>query len=158
MSAQVSESVSHSVVCPWNSPGKNTGVDCHSFLQGIIPTQGPNLHILHCRQILYHLIHATAHNKIQIQSKSVSSSVMSNSLLPHGLYPPGFLCPWDSPGKDTGMGCHSLLQGIFLTQVLNLGPLHCRQIIYHLSYQGSPIGAQKSVRKIIYVLHSFNST
>ena len=122
MSAQVSESVSHSVVCPWNSPGKNTGVGCHSFLQEIIPTQGPNLRILHCRQILYHLCHATAHNKIQIQSESVSRSVMSNSLLPHGLYPLGFLCPWDSPGKDTGMGCHSLLQGIFLTQALNRVP------------------------------------
>ena len=35
------------------------------------------------------------------------------------------LCPWDSPGKSTGVGCHSLLQGIFLTQVLNLGCLRC---------------------------------
>ena len=46
-------------------------------------------------------------------------------------------CPWDFPGKNTGVGCHSLLQGISLTQGLNLGPLHCRQILYHLSYQGS---------------------
>ena len=130
---QVSESVSHSVVCPWNSPGKNTGVSCHSFLQGIIPTQGPNLCILHCRQILYHLSHATAHNKIQIQSKTVSPQSCL-TLLPHGLYPPGFLCPWDSPGKDTGVGCHSLRQEIFLTQTMNLGPLHCRQILHHLSY------------------------
>ena len=37
----------------------------------------------------------------------------------------------DSPGKNTGMGCHSLLQGIFPTQGLNLGLLHCRQILYH---------------------------
>ena len=37
------------------------------------------------------------------------------------------------------MGCHSLLQGIFLTQELNLGLLHCRQILYHLSHQGSPV-------------------
>ena len=39
-------------------------------------------------------------------------------------------------GKNTGVGCHSLLQGIFLTQGLNLGLLHCRQTLYHLSHQG----------------------
>ena len=39
---------------------------------------------------------------------------MSDSLQPHGLQPTGLLCPWDSPGKTTGVGCHSLLQGIFL--------------------------------------------
>ena len=46
--------------------------------------------------------------------------------------------PWDFPGKNTGVGCHSLLQGIFLTQGWNLGLLHCRQILYRLSYKGSP--------------------
>ena len=45
--------------------------------------------------------------------------------------------PWNSPGKNTRVGCHSLLQGIFLTQRLNPGFLHCRQILYHLSRQGS---------------------
>ena len=45
------------------------------------------------------------------------------------------LCPWDSPGKNTGVGCHSLGQGIFLTQGLNHGLFHCRQILYHLSHQ-----------------------
>ena len=44
---------------------------------------------------------------------------------------PQFFCPWNSPGKDTGVGGHSLLQGIFPTQKLNLGHLHCRQILYH---------------------------
>ena len=39
------------------------------------------------------------------------------------------LCPWNSPGKNTGMGCHSLLQEIFLTQGLNLSLLNCREII-----------------------------
>ena len=42
------------------------------------------------------------------------------------------------PGKNTAVGCHSLLQGIFLTQVSNPSLLHCRQILYHLSHQGSP--------------------
>ena len=46
------------------------------------------------------------------------------------------LCPQDFPGKNTGVGCHSLLQGIFLTQRSNLGLLHCRKILCHLSHQG----------------------
>ena len=45
------------------------------------------------------------------------------------------LCPLDSPGKNAGVGCHAFLQGIFLTQELNPGLLHCRQILYHLSYR-----------------------
>ena len=44
--------------------------------------------------------------------------------------PPGS-CPWDFPGKNTGVGCHFLLQGIFLTQGSNLHLLHCRWILYH---------------------------
>ena len=51
--------------------------------------------------------------------------------------PPGS-CPWDSPGKSTGVGCHALLQGIFPAQGLNQGLLHCKQFLYHLSHQGSP--------------------
>ena len=63
---------------------------------------------------------------------------MSESLRPHGLKPTRLLCPWDFPGKNTGVGCHFFLQGIFPTQGLKLGLLHCRQILYCLSYQGSP--------------------
>ena len=56
-------------------------------------------------------------------------SVMADSLWPHGRQPTGLLCPWNSPGKNTGTDCHFLLQGIFLTQGLNPGladslPLH----------------------------------
>ena len=58
-------------------------------------------------------------------------------LRPHRPQPTRFLCPWNSPGKNTGMGSHSLLQGIFLTQGLNLGLLHFRQILYCLRQQGS---------------------
>ena len=47
-------------------------------------------------------------------------SVVSDSLPPHGRQPTRFLCPWDSPGKNTGAGCHFLLQGIFQTQGSNL--------------------------------------
>ena len=51
---------------------------------------------------------------------------------------PGSSVYGDSPGKNTGVGCHALLQGIFPTQESNQGVLHCRQILYQLSYQGSP--------------------
>ena len=46
---------------------------------------------------------------------------MSDSLQPHGLKPARLLCPWNSPGKDTAVSCHSILQGIFLTQGSELG-------------------------------------
>ena len=53
----------------------------------------------------------------------------------HGLaQPTRLLHLWDSPGKNTGVGNHCLLQRIFLTQGLNLGLLHCRWILYHLSH------------------------
>ena len=127
---------------PWDSPGKNTGVGCHFLLQ--------------CMKV-----------------KSESHSVVSNSLQLHGLY-----SPWNSPGqntevgkpfpspgdlhnpgiksrspalqedslpaeprgkpKNTGVGSLALLQQIFLTQELNQGLLHCRRILYQLSYDGSP--------------------
>ena len=49
------------------------------------------------------------------------------------------LHPWDSPGKNTGVGYRFLLQGIFLTQGSNPGLPHCRQTLCHLSHHGSPI-------------------
>ena len=52
--------------------------------------------------------------------------------------PTGSSVPGIFPGKNNVVGCHSLLQGIFPTEGLNPGFLHCRQILYHLSYQGSP--------------------
>ena len=52
----------------------------------------------------------------------------------HRLLPTRLLCPWDSPGKNTGVDYQSFLQMVFLTQGSNPGLLHCRQILYHLSY------------------------
>ena len=63
-----------------------------------------------------------------------SRSVMSNSLQPCGLYPTRLLHPWDFLSKGTGVGCHFLLPGIFLTQGSNPGLPHCRQTLYHLSH------------------------
>ena len=69
-----------------------------------------------------------------------SCSVMSSSLRPHGLQAARLLCPWDFPGKNTGVGCHFLLQGIFPTQELNLRLLLGRWILNHQRRWGSPGG------------------
>ena len=62
--------------------------------------------------------------------------------------------------NDTGVGCHSLLQGIFPTQGLNLGFLHCRQILYHratreVKWRSCNSGKAKEVRKLRLVLIFF---
>ena len=62
------------------------------------------------------------------------------------------LCPRDSPGENTWVGSHSLLQGIFSTPGLNLGLLHCRQILYHLRHQR--IGNQAFTK--ILLISSYN--
>ena len=75
-----------------------------------------------------------------------------------GLQPTRVLCPWDSPCKNTRMGCHSLLQGIFPTHVSNLHLLcllHCRHILYPLSHQGSPLNHFKMVKIITFIFITF---
>ena len=79
--------------------------------------------------------------------KSANHSVMSDSLGPHRL-----LCPWNSPGRYTGVGCHFLLQEIFPTQGLNLCLLHRRQILYHLSHQGSVIIDALNLNDSVHIL------
>ena len=59
------------------------------------------------------------------------------------------LCSWNSLGKNTGVGCHSLLQGIFLTQVLNSGLPHCQKILYNPSHQGSPVVLAKEYNVVL---------
>ena len=80
--------------------------------------------------------------KSQKRSESVSRSVASDSLWPHGPQPTRLLCWWNSPGQNTEGVSPSLLQGIFLTQGSNPGLPHCRQILYHLSHQGKPDKSQ----------------
>ena len=75
------------------------------------------------------------------KSESESRSVVSDSLRPHGLY-----SPWNSPGRNTGVGSLSLLQGIFPTQGSNPGLPHHRQILYQLSHKGSPKGGSSNCR------------
>ena len=68
-------------------------------------------------------------------------SVVSDSFWPYRLEPTKLLCPWGSPGKNTRVGCHFLLQGIFPTPELNLHLmhlLHWKADSLPLSHQGSP--------------------
>ena len=67
-----------------------------------------------------------------------SCSVVSDSLQPHVLWPARLLCPWDSPGKNTGVGCHFLLQGIFWTQGSNPCFLHLQAGFFTTEPLGKP--------------------
>ena len=76
------------------------------------------------------------------QHYEVMTIVVSQScltLLPsHGLQTTRLLCPWDFPGKNTGVSCHFFLQGIFSTQGLNLSLLHWQADSLPVSHQGNP--------------------
>ena len=70
-------------------------------------------------------------------------SLMSDSLRLRGLQSMRLLCPWDVPGKNNGVGCHFLLQGLFLAQGSNLHLLHLlhwQADSLPLSHVGSPCG------------------
>ena len=64
-----------------------------------------------------------------------SCLILCNSM---GCSLPGSSVHGDSPGKNTGVGCHARLKGIFPTQGWNPGLPHCKQILYYLNHQGSP--------------------
>ena len=104
------------IVCPWNSPGKNTGLDCHFLLQGIFPTHGLNLGLLHWRQSLSSELPAKPWGirldtkKWPLEAHWKWASVVSNSVWPHIQQPTRLRSPWDFSGKNTGVGCHCLLQ------------------------------------------------
>ena len=76
---------------------------------------------------------------------------MSDSLGPHGLEPTRLLCPWDSPGMNTGVGCHALLQGIFPTQGSNPSLLH----LLHWQVGSLPlVPPEKRMHGILYSVFS----
>ena len=72
-------------LCPWNSLGKNTGLDSHYLIQGVFLTQGSNTGLQHCRQILYHLNHQGA-DVIQIEIKGTINVMHLN--YPETILPP----------------------------------------------------------------------
>ena len=95
---------------------------CYSLLQRIFLTQGLNSGLLHGRWILYHLSHQKSSDSKLLEGKllyfiisyfsafAAVTSVVSNSVQPHRQQPTRLPRPWDSPGKNTGVGCHFLLQ------------------------------------------------
>ena len=140
--------VAHQASLPMEFSRQEHQSGLHFLLQGILPTQGSNLHLLcllHWQADSLSLLHLGSpiqqthiangqHIACVGLCESVSHSVMSDSEMPCPQ-PARLFCPWSSPGKNTGGDSHSLLQRIFLTQGSNWGLLHCRQIIYHLSHQ-----------------------
>ena len=129
---------------PWDSPAKNTGVGCHFLLQC-----KDTWKIMDIINIVLKTVVRGQH-KVETQKKkkkpcscpknelpAVSCCLVIQlhlTLWPYGLYPSRLLCPWDTPGKNTGVGCYFLLWGIFLTQESNthlLQLLNCRRILYH---------------------------
>ena len=72
-----------------------------------------------------------------------SRSVMSNSVETPWTESARVLCPWDVPGKNTGVGCHFLLQGIFLTQGLNPRLLNWQADSLPLSHLGSQVSFRR---------------
>ena len=101
------------------------------LLQRIFSIQASNPGLPHYGQILNHLSYVESPQSYIRTVFSFCScwvtSVVSNSLWPHGLQPTRLLCPWNSPGKNSGVGCQFLLQVIFPTQGSILGLPHCRQ-------------------------------
>ena len=98
----------------------------------------------------------SAHTLIKLKqhgwiSKGVLCSVVSNSLQLHGLYTARFLCRWNFSGKNTGVGCHFLLQGIFPSQGLKLHLLHWQVDCLPLHHLGSPI--RRGDHLLIYNCH-----
>ena len=93
-------------------------------LTGSISSQW--IHIFYIISIIYCILTIK-------EARSESCSVVSDSLRPHGLY-----SLWNSPGQNTGVGSHSLLQGTFPAQGSNPGLPHCRQILYQLNHKRIP--------------------
>ena len=86
-------------------------MDCHCLLQGIFLTQRLNLDFLRCGQNLYQLSHQGSQSLFAAAAAAAAKSLQSClTVQPHRQKPTRLPCPWDSPGKNTGVGCHFLLQ------------------------------------------------
>ena len=126
-----------------------------SFFRGIFPTQGLNLGLPHCRQILYSLSHQGSDRHTvnywltqdsspgslipEGEVKVKSERVMSDSLQPHALY-----SPWNSPGQNTGGGSLSLLQGISQPRDWTQKEMatHCSTLAWKIPWVEAPGGLQ----------------
>ena len=103
-----SETVGHQAPLSMGFPSKNYSVGCHSLLQGCFQTQGSKPHLLY----LLHWFFTTELPGKQYMLLLLLShfSRVWLSVWPHRRQPTRLPHPWDSPGKNTGVGCHFLLQ------------------------------------------------
>ena len=111
---------------------------CHFFLQGNFLIQGLNprlLHLLHWQVDSLPLSHLGS--PCLVHKEVLVTQLCPTLCDPMDCSPPGSSVHEIFQAKDTGVDCHFLLQGIFPTQGLNPGLLHCRLILYRLSYKGS---------------------
>ena len=123
-------------LCPWNFPGKNTGVGCYFLLQRILPDPGiePGSPALQADSLpsepLGKIVKIYKRINVQHAHQTYFCCLVDQSLLqPRGLLPTRFLCACDFPGKNTGVVAISFLQGIFVTQELNPHVLYCRRFL-----------------------------
>ena len=110
------------LLCAWDSPDKNNGVGFHALLQRIFLTQGLSpclLHLLHWQVGSLPLVPPGKPQGEAPPPPPKSLQLCPTLCDPTDCSPPGSSVPGDSSGKNTGMGCHTLLQGIFLTQGSN---------------------------------------
>ena len=135
--------------CPWDSSGKNTGVGCHYLLQCMkvkserevtqsCPTlsypmdyslPGSSIHGIFQARVLEWVVFHFSRESSQPRDRTQVSRIAS-----------GFFTIWATRDfKNIGMGSLSLLRQIFLMQELSWGILHCRWILYQLSYQRNPV-------------------
>ena len=106
------------LLCPCDSPGKNTGVGCHFLFQGIFLTQGSKLCLLCLLHWQGDSLPLAPPGKRMLRASTATAAATAKSLQscptvwPHRRQSTRLPCPWDSPGKNTGVGCHFLLQCI----------------------------------------------
>ena len=124
----------------WGKLGEISSLGCrYSFLR-----MSPSLHIIELRIFLFNKCLLKDYYDLGIVMCllcccSLVTKSCSTLLQLHGLQLARLLCPWDYPGKDTRVGCHVLLQGIFQTQGSNLCLLHWQVDSLPSSHQGSPM-------------------
>ena len=129
---------------PWNSPGQNTGVGSFSLLQGIFPTQGSKPDLPHCRQILYQLSHRESPKMLQWVV-----SPFSHSLRPHGVH-----SAWNSPGENTGVASHSILQRIYRGYTVHTLRPHGRYSPWNSPGQNTGVGGHSLLQGIFPIQES----
>ena len=110
---------------------------CHNFSHWVWFSPVYTLWIWHSFESCKSPIWCQGHSGIPgcLRALRYTPNLPKNDFLNH---PARLLCPWNSPGKNTGVGSYPLLQGIFLTQGLNSSLLHCGQILYSFEPPGKP--------------------